>query len=291
VGNTATWNLSTLTSLDAELKSVNYSLEVSGSFLMPGDTVNSSFLANPTIGDINPDDNDCDRNDTVKSSFDPNHIEVSPAGIIPAGTLLTYSTEFENMGNDTAQNIYVLDTLPNSLDIHTLEMVASTHPVFMSKFNIGTNWVLKFDFPNIKLLDSSYHNQCTGMYVYKIRARTTLAPGTIIPNRAGIYFDDNEVVMTNTAINEIETLPLTTKAWMANKITIYPNPATNTINIDNAPATGTYRIVDLLGKTILQGELKEGHNNISFTGFTTGFYIIEIKDAAGNKTVKKIVKE
>lgn len=290
-GNTITWDLGRLSSTDISSKQINYTLFTPSVRLSPGDTVQSYCITLPSTGDINPDDNNCDRNDTVKSSFDPNHIEVSPGGVIPVGTLLTYSTEFENTGNDTAQNIYVLDTLPNSLDIHTLQMVASTHPVVMSKFWNGSNWVLKFDFANIKLLDSSHHNECTGMYVYKIKAKTTLAPGTLIPNRAGIYFDDNEVVMTNTAISEIETLPLTTASWAANKVTVFPNPANNTLTVDNADNHSEYRIVDLLGKTAIQGELTEGRNTLALGQLAQGMYLIEIKDATGNKTVLKIVKE
>jgi hypothetical protein len=69
--------------------------------------------------------------------------------------------------------------------------------------HFGTHTAVKFEFPNIKLLDSSHHNQCTGFVKFNVKARAGLADGTVIADRAGIYFDDNEVVMTNSVTNTV----------------------------------------------------------------------------------------
>lgn len=291
VGNTITWDLGVLSSIDGSPKNINYMLTVPGTYLIARDTVNSSYTINPTTGDENPGDNNCDRNDTVKSSYDPNIMEVSPAGIIPAGILLTYTTEFENVGNDTAHNIFVLDTLPNTLDIRTFAMVASTHSVMTSKKWNGSNWVLRFDFPKINLLDSSHHNECTGVFVFKIKVNSSLAGGTVIPNRAGIYFDDNEVVMTNSATDVIESITLQNKAITLTEALLYPNPVTNMLYIENMPAAATYRILNILGSTVMQGSLQQGANNISMQALMQGVYLVDLTDEQGNRVVRKVVKE
>ncbi len=73
----------------------------------------------------------------------------------------------------------------------------------------GTYNVFKFDFPNINLLDSSHHGQCTGCVIFNIKTKPGLATGTAISNHAGIFFDDNPVVLTDTAVNVIGLSPIT----------------------------------------------------------------------------------
>ena len=113
---------------------------------------------------------------------------------------LQYTVHFENMGNDTAQNIYVLDTLSDYLDVKSLKILMSTHYMDVATYKIpGGHNVVKFDFPNIKLLDSSHHGLCDGAVIYTINSKGTIPMGESIKARAGIYFDINEVVMTNTS--------------------------------------------------------------------------------------------
>src|SRR5262249_2164744 len=136
-------------------KNIAYTLSVPGAFLMPGDTVNSTDAVTPIAGDIHPLDNSYIHSDTIRSSYDPNEMSITPSGFVSSGTTLTYSIEFENTGNDTAHNVYVLDTLSNSLNVQSAALVASSDNIIFSKTFNGINWVLKFDFPDINLPDSS----------------------------------------------------------------------------------------------------------------------------------------
>jgi hypothetical protein len=208
-GNIVTWNLSSLAA-GASQTIVLY-MERSGgmaAWLIPGDTILSSVSVGPISGDVDASNNTRIRIDTVKSSFDPNDIAVSPEGYILPCTQLQYTVRFENDGNDTAHNIYVLDTLSGNLDPASIEVVNASHPMYVSVINDGVRNIAKFDFPNIKLLDSSYHGLCQGMFIYKIKAKNALADGVSIANRAGIYFDDNPVVMTNEVANTIGVAPI-----------------------------------------------------------------------------------
>lgn len=179
-----------------------------GPFLAPGDTANYTISVTPTAGDVNPSNNVVVMHDTVKSGFDPNDMTVSPGGYVLPCTELEYRVRFENTGNDTAHNIYVLDTLPAGLNIATLYPVIASHPMNITVMNSGGYEIAKFDFPNIKLLDSSYHDRCTGMFVFRVRAHIAVADGAVLTNRAGIYFDDNPVVMTNDVTNIIGIAPI-----------------------------------------------------------------------------------
>ncbi len=176
---------------------------------LPGDTVHSLAIIGPFTGDTDTTDNIANPIDTVRSGYDPNFIQVSPAGYIPSGTKLEYTIGFENTGNDTAYNIYVLDTLSDNVDPGTLNIVAASAAMDIYKFTAGGHNIVKFDFPHINLLDSSHHNLCHGMLVYTVKTKTGLPDCTHIQGRAGIYFDENPVVMTNTVENITGPAPAT----------------------------------------------------------------------------------
>ena len=287
--HTISWNISNLSSTNASPLVINYTLHpIGASQLIVGDTVNSISIINPISGDNNPGNNTCAHNDTVKSSYDPNEMSVSPSGYIPASsTQLTYTFEFENTGNDTAQNIYVLDTISNFLDIHSLSLVAASHTMITSKVFNGTNWVMKFDFPNIKLLDSSHHNQCTGLAIFTIKTKPGLANGTVIPNRAGIYFDDNPVVLTNTVTDIIGTPSGITQVSAANVAPhIYPNPAHNELHIEGTDIHSV-EITNLLGQVVLSSYNTSTSTTLNIESLQSGIYFVRVNGLYPYRLIKE----
>src|SRR6185436_15041275 len=95
-------------------------------------TVLSSILcadAQEPVGNVVA--SDCDTlNQTVTCSFDPNDKSVEPEGegvlhYVLKNSDLDYLIRFQNTGNDTAYLVYIADTIDPSLDINTLEVIAS----------------------------------------------------------------------------------------------------------------------------------------------------------------------
>lgn len=291
-GHTFTWNfnLSNIITTPVYI-SVGCEKPSGGSSYTLGDTANSVYIINPISGDLNPVDNTCIRIDTIKSGYDPNYIDADPSGFITAGTNITYSIGFENTGNDTAHNIYIMDTLSGYLDISSLRMVAASAYMDISKISYGSQTILKFAFPNIMLPDSSHHNQCTGLLIYSINTRAGLAPGTVIPAHAGIYFDDNDVVNTDTAFDVIST-PGTLHIANANKndIQLFPNPTTNELTIKTDQTTYTsYTITNTLGQLMIQQPITSATTKVNVAALPAGLYYISLKGDNGN-VVRKFVK-
>lgn len=201
---TVSWRLSSLGSHSRQSLSIYIERNRWLPWLTPGNIVRN-FISITPIGmtDIDTLNNQNDRWDTVKSSWDPNVIIPTPAGRIFNNTRIEYFVEFENQGNDTAHNIFVMDTLDSRLDMSTLVLVGSSATMHTERIRAGGLNIMKFSFPNIKLLDSSYRDQCRGHFIYTIKPRPGLANFTPIKARVGIYFDDNEVVMTPEAENTI----------------------------------------------------------------------------------------
>jgi uncharacterized repeat protein (TIGR01451 family) len=286
VGNVLTWVLPNV-SISSTLIHVHF--ERPGAWLLPGDTVHTSFSVTPTAGDANPANNMVVRVDTVTSSFDPNAKTVYPSGDIAPGTPLEYSIEFENDGNAPAENIHVLDTLSASLDINSLKMISSSAPVTnTSVLQAGSYNILRFDLPGINLPDSTHHGQCTGMVVFSIKAKPGLALGTVISNRAGVYFDDNPVVMTNSIEKKIP-VPTSVSVISHEVPAAYPNPVHDVLNIEADSRFQSAQIINTLGQVLLDKDIS-GKTSMDVSTLPNGIYYLVLKGQQGT-AAQKIEKQ
>ena len=285
-GNSLTWNLNALSFRNPA--KIYYRVENSPitGHLFKGDTVNSCYTITPTAGDMNPADNNRCIWDTVTSSYDPNEMLVSPGGYISAGTQLKYTINFENTGNDTAFNISVYDTLSDNVDVKSLNIIMATAAMNIAVFNDAGHNIVKFDFPNINLQDSSHHDQCDGGVVFTVNAKEGLASGTTIFNHAGIFFDYNPVVMTDTVENIIA---LTSLAAIGNSgsASIYPNPANEvlTVKMDN-DAYNTLSITNTMGQHIMTLGINNVVSTVNVKALPAGMYYITLKGDSGVKVMK-----
>ena len=292
-GNVASWNLGVLSMLNSN-KTINVSLNVPGAFLIPGDTVQTECRITPIIGDTDTLNNVIIRVDTVKGSWDPNEMSVIPSGCIHSDTATTlqYTVLFENTGNDTAHNIYVMDTLSDNLDPKSLRIVSASNVMNVSKWydSIHHN-IYKFEFPHINLLDSSHHNQCDGMFIYTIKTKAGLPTGTTIFNHAGIFFDDNAVVMTDTTENVMNCpLSITRSPLPAPALTLFPNPAASELTIKTSGNNySSFTITNLVGQQMLQQTIAGNETKVNISQLPAGVYFVTFIGECG-EVVKKFVK-
>ena len=289
-GNIITWNLGPVVANSPLPVHVNARFEVAGAWLIPGDTIQSSFSVGPVTGDADPSNNNSERTDTAKMSYDPNEMSVIPQGIIPSGQQLMYSINFENTGNDTAFNISVYDTLSDNVDIKTFKVLRASAVMNIAILKDPIHNIVKFDFPGINLLDSSHHGQCDGAVFFTVNAKNGLPDGTTIDNHAGIFFDDNPVVMTDTVENIIGTITTTTTVkptGNASKIAVYPNPVTNQLTISSGNEISSVSISNLLGQTIFSNEYNANTVQVNVADLPSGVYFVKVNGSE----VRKFVKE
>lgn len=250
-----------------------------------GDTINTTFTVTPISGDSDITNNIVIKCDTIRMSYDPNHKSVTPSGDITPGTLLEYMVQFENTGNDTAINIHILDTLSNNVDANTLNILTSSHAVKMIPYSSGGLDIVKFDFPNINLPDSSHPDVCHGFVTYTVRAKSTMTPGMAVHNAAGIYFDINPVVMTNTTESKIPgTLSIAPTSHT--RIELYPNPVKDVLNIKAEGTDNTMSITNALGQLVMTQHLNSNNNTVNVRSLAPGLYYMTIKGAGGVKVQK-----
>lgn len=289
-GQEVIWNIAALSSNTPQTIIANFSL-ATPQWLTIGDTVNYSFNIAPTAGDIDITNNTVIIHDTIDGAYDPNHIAVDPQGYIASGTKLKYSVMFENTGNAPAENIYVLDTLPDQVDINSLRMLSASSRMFTYIFESGGHNIVRFEFPNINLPDSvHYPDNCFGMFSFSINTFQGLPLGTFIDNGVGIYFDDNDVVMTNTVRNIIASPENVSYVNAVKNIKVFPNPATNelTINADKN-IYHSYTISNSMGQTMIEQDIHNTQTTINIRLFPAGIYYITLKDSCGSE-VRKFVR-
>ena len=291
--NSATWNLSALASTNGIPVNLWYAIyhNPATGYLAIGDTVHNYFTVSPMIGDIDTSNNTQIQVDTVKAGCDPNKMQVSPAGCLPAtagATQLQYTIGFENTGTDTAFNITILDTLSDNLDISSMRMVMTSASMNISKLKdlAGQN-ILRFDFPNIDLLDSSHHGQCDGAVIFTIDTKPALPYSSSINNEAGIYFDYNSVVMTNQVENTIGCSDLNVAAIQQKPVSIYPSPAHDALTIISLTDISNVIIYDVLGQTLYEQDYHQSHIQVNVTNLPAGVYFVKIN----HSQVQKFIKE
>jgi uncharacterized repeat protein (TIGR01451 family) len=261
--------------------------------LQVGDSVCFTMIVDPIAGDVNPANNTLVMCIPALVSFDPNAKHVAPAGSGPEGfvgqnTTFEYTLDFQNTGTAVARNIFLLDTLDTDLDLSTLVITGSSH--FMQP-HLLAGGVLKFDFQNIWLADSINNEpQSHGWVTYTIAAKSNLPNLTEITNTAGIYFDFNAPVMTNTTLNTIMD-PLSVIEIGTNTASVFPNPASSTVEIKFSNETNAvYSLTDLAGKVVFTGKLQGRSAVINVSELPQGVYLLNVATEEGNSVHKVMVQ-
>ncbi len=140
----------------------------------------------------------------VLCSYDPNDKKVSPVypdNYALTGEDLLYTIRFQNTGNAPAFRVTIRDTLDTNLDPSTFKVVATSHEDKLHT-SLQADQFLAFDFLEINLVDSTTNfEESQGYITYRIRAKQDLPAYTVINNTAGIYFDFNPPIITNTTEN------------------------------------------------------------------------------------------
>lgn len=142
--------------------------------------------------------------------YDPNNKLVSPGGVTnngliqPADSILYYTINFQNTGNDTAYTVVIKDTISSLLEITSLQPTGSSHPY---NFKISGEGVATFTFNNIMLPDSNVNEPAShGFIQFSIKRKKNIPDGSVIRNEAFIYFDLAAPVQTDEAIVTLNTL-------------------------------------------------------------------------------------
>lgn len=246
-----------------------------------GDVINiSSNIELKNFIDINLSNNTSILIDTIRGSFDPNDKCVYPTGNIEynqntVDQELLYTIRFQNTGNFPAEFVILRDTFENTLNLNSIDILSYSH---QCQWQIKEGRVLEVKFLNINLPDSTVSEVLSQGYItFSIKLNENVDKGTVIANKASIYFDYNPPIVTERVITNIVELS-SINSYLKPKISIVPNPSSNYIYLKGiASLNAMYEIFDMSGKVVAKGiVIPLEDTKIDINNLASGQYIIEI---------------
>lgn len=253
--------------------------------------------------------------DIVTASYDPNDKRGFPLGVESAHYIypnqsLEYVIRFQNTGTDTAFTIVIRDTLDNNLDIFSVQPGTASHNYTFRMY--GTR-ILEWTFSNILLPDSNINEpQSHGFATFKVNQNKNLSNGTIIENMAGIYFDFNVPVLTNTYLHIVDdrikiltgTKEMSIILQQESSMNVYPNPTRGsfTVEVGNWKSEGgrmKLEIYDMKGALVYQSEISSSKTSaehsqsieIPSKNWAKGNYFVNLISEGKTIVSEKIVLE
>ena len=302
IGSTYYWNMDTL--LAGETKTISLMNYVDLNATL-GDEKNIIATIETSLDEVDYSNNSKTMLEMIVGSLDPNDMLVSPHGIgsshlIEPDTRLKYKIRFQNIGNYPASFVKVIDTIPEHLDLSSLELGIASHDYV---FSILEGNILKWYFKDIDLLDSIHNEpESHGFIEYSIKAKEGTANGSKIMNKASIQFDYNPYLETNICLNTINLIPEIPEQFF---LSIFPNPCVDYIECylvnDKIYETGETVERGLIQISIINGsgrkvqsqcfESDSKINTIDVSTLSSGLYYITYTDAMGFVKTDRFIKQ
>lgn len=229
---------------------------------------------------------------TVKScqqsigAYDPNDKQGFPLGtgkkhFIDQNTTIDYLIRFQNTGTDTAFNVIVEDRIDDLLlDLSKIRILSSSHKMTWSIKNKNT---LVFDFKNIMLPDSFKSSILSNGFIrFSIDQKRDNALQSVVKNKANIYFDFNDAVITNETFHTIGKDFLSTSQNIFVpyvSVVLKPNPFTSEANMEiigNVSGDLRLEIFDLFARKIEVQNSNSARFKLQGEQYQTGLYLYNI---------------
>ncbi|MFY0643484.1 MAG: T9SS type A sorting domain-containing protein [Bacteroidia bacterium] len=298
-GRELSWDFGELKSFEFKKAIIRYKVPANVDLL--GEKILTTTSGNFIGIDVDTTNNKDTAEIEITGAYDPNEKVVFPKGAdldAIQGAVLAketnefiYTIHFQNTGNDTAFKVVLKDTLDQNLDISTLEIIDASHPMQLL-YDDGR--YIHFVFENILLPDSTTDLLGSqGFAKFKISTNKDLPVGTVIKNRASIYFDYNPAIHTNEVINTLVTKSvLAVNSPPLNHFIYYPNPTTGWLHIKpNGPhqlneGNVYIEIIDMFGRVVLRKELSNHESKIDLNGLSSGVYLVQL--SSGKQRYKSL---
>ena len=244
------------------------------------------------------EDHECIQN---LDDFDSNNKQGFPYGItedhcILPGSPIEYIIRFQNTSGALVNNVQVRDSLVDWLDIETMTILSSSHEY---DYTISNNNDVSFVFNNI-LLPPSNSNEAEshGFVKFKVYPIINTPIGTSIENKAHIYFDLNDVVISNETLHTYDDDCMEDVVSTQNNknfdslIEVIPNPFNNNFII-KAPNT-KYEHLEILifhGNGQLFDRQQGGAGELRYSNehMLSGMYYYELYGDGNQIAVGKLI--
>lgn len=191
------------------------------------------------------------------------------------------------LGADFEFTLYAIDAEEEFVPVAGIGIENRGFIYMIKDINYGfeyaaTEWVLN-EWTNIKIevtaTDIKYYvnNNLQGTFP-NTTSLDILGFNMLHNNYGGDAFYDNF---------QITTSPLSTSDFAKQNLTLYPNPATNSISINSEAEIKAVEIYTLNGQKVLETATT---SNIDISKLSSGIYLVKATDISGNTNTSKLLK-
>lgn len=231
-------------------------------------------------------------------SFDPNDITAYIHGVesetyYKDDKEIDYLIRFQNTGTDTAFNIVIKNKLDINFDWTSILVSSASHNY---QYQIDEKGEMSIYFNNIMLADSNISEiNSHGYFKYSIKPKTNIKVGTLMHNKAEIYFDFNEPVHTN--VSKVKVGIILKKKEIASssilQLKAIPNPFTTTTRIripeDWDKSESKINIYSSTGLLLNTSFIDSDLIVVNRDMLPDGVYFVEATNKKGRKAFCKLV--
>ena len=247
------------------------------------DTVNNTFLFSRIItGAYDP-------NNKVAHTSSGNNDSLYYTGV---DQWIDYTINFQNTGTAPAETVMIEDTLPATLRVGSFMLLGASHPF---QHDLGGNGIVRFTFADIQLPDSNSNEpESHGMVHFRIKPEPGLPPGTLIANRADIFFDFNPPIRTEDSrvwIDQVTGIGIPPVP----RLSVFPVPVEERLLVvapkDFAPSGLSISSMD--GRCLLRSGVSPAKGTISVdvASLPPQVYVLSLEGKDGRRLSTRFVKE
>jgi len=234
-------------------------------------TTNNSAITTVTItGSYDPND----KTGRTSTGFDDNLY------FADLDEWIDYTIRFQNTGTAAAETVVIRDTLESDLDITSLQILGATHD-FTPSFDAGRTLI--FTFNNINLPDSTSDLAGSqGAISFRLKPRAGITFGDVLENTAGIYFDFNPPIITNTVSHAVDfSVGTQEDTQQHEQMRLLPNPARETLNVIlPESAEFNFRVHSIDGRLMEVPATRQANNiQLDVRSLAQGTYVIRTATA------------
>ena len=204
--------------------------------------------------EVSVSNNTASQDRTITGSYDPNDKQgATSTALSPSQYFLAqdewidYTVRFQNTGTATAETVTIRDVIDDDLFIPSLEILGASH-AFTPSFGQGRELIFTFD--NIDLPDSTTDLLGSqGFISYRIKPNSDIVVGDVLENTAGIYFDANPPIITNTVTHVVD-FSTGMQGQEQEQVQVLPNPVSDVLNVIQTEATSAIEVFAIDGRCI-----------------------------------------
>ncbi len=210
--------------------------------------------------------------------------------------LITKECLEENNGNNYYWFVYELSGYPFNGPIDWVNMVTSS---FMWSSNTGGSspniWNLTTQFPGYPFTPNKLYvigmyvpSCCDSCYDEAWAYQATFVNGRFSKPTKPFSYKEKEYIKS---LFKKETINLEGKKTekQTSLINLYPNPVEDILNIKSTKTLVNYQIINMLGKTVMSGNIK--NNSIPVSNLASNMYFLKIKTKDGKAETLKFIKK